>query len=108
MGIRVKTGWGAHVSGKPKAGESRNPDHDLADVLVGLEPGSGGGDLVEREASVDDRSEAAVAQCRQQVGGEALGRFGALGRAAQPVADAVEVEAPLGDPVDIQLALGDA
>src|SRR6266850_3564068 len=50
----------------------RNPDHDFADVFVGLEPGAGGGDFVEREGAVDDRAEAAVAECRQQVGGKSL------------------------------------
>ena len=76
-------------------------------MLVGLEPSSGGGDLIERKAAIDDRPEPAIAQRRQQIGGKALGRFGALRRCAQPVADAVEVQAPLGKPIDIEFALGD-
>ena len=54
--------------------------------------------------AIDDRAEPTVAQCRQQVGGEVLGRLGALRRVAQPVADAVEVQAPLGEPIDIERA----
>ena len=42
------------------SGVLRHPDHDLADVLVGLEPGAGGGDFVEREGAVDDWPKAAV------------------------------------------------
>src|ERR1700730_16962045 len=49
------------------AGGLQNPDHDLADMLVGLQPSARGGNLVEREGAVDDRPEPAVAQCRQQV-----------------------------------------
>ena len=37
-------------------------DDDFADMLVDLEPGSSGGDLIERKAAVDDRPEPAVAQ----------------------------------------------
>ena len=74
---------------------------------VGLEPGPGGGDLVERKRAVDDRPEPAVGHRRQQVGQKSLGRFGALRRRAQPVADAVEVQAPLGEPIDIELSRRD-
>jgi hypothetical protein len=77
-------------------------------MLVGLEPGSSGGDLIERKAAVDDRPEPAIAQRRQEVCGKSLGRFGALRRRAQAVADAVEMQATLGEPIDIELALGNA
>ena len=66
------------------SGALRHPKHDLADMLVRLEPGSGSGDLVEREASVDDRPDSAVAQCRHQVGGKAFGCAGLRRRLLTP------------------------
>jgi hypothetical protein len=45
------------------------------------------------------------AQRRQRVAYEPRRRFGALRRRPQPVVDAVEVKAPLGEEIDIELAL---
>jgi len=82
-------------------------DHHFADMLVGLEIGSSGGDPIERKGAVDDWPEPAIPQRREQVGKKSLGRFGALRRCAQAVADAVEMQAALGEPIDIELTLGD-
>ena len=54
-----------------------DPDHDLADMMVGLDMGLRHGEIGEREGAVDDRSDLALAQCRHQIGDKAPHRFGA-------------------------------
>ena len=62
-------------------------------MLIGFEIGLGVADLAQPEAAVDDRLKPAVAERRHQIGDKPLCGFRSLARLAEPVADAVQVQA---------------
>src|SRR5688572_10438138 len=80
-----------------------NPEHDLADVRVGLHVALRRGELVEAEHPVDERLDALRLEQRQEVLPEAAHRAGALLGVAQLVRDAEHAQAARVQRLEVDL-----